>query len=86
MLWYFCRDPTGFDPDLTWEASSYLNKYDDKYNLVLTLKNYKTGSSHEESVVKSVANFIDENGVVIPELVESVVTQMHDNLVNKKEK
>ena len=54
--------------------------------MVLTVKNEKTGSAHEESVIKSVANFIDENGVVIPELIDTVVTNMHDSLVNKKEK
>ncbi|XP_015607338.1 probable signal peptidase complex subunit 2 [Cephus cinctus] len=81
------RDPAGFDPDLVWEASSYLKKYDDKYNLVLSVKTESSVTLNETSVTKSVANFIDVNGVVIPELVEAVVTSMHDSLTShRKEK
>ncbi|XP_078039057.1 signal peptidase complex subunit Spase25 [Augochlora pura] len=78
------RDPASFNPDLIWEASSYLKKYDDKYNLVLSVKNASTGSISETSVTKSVANFIDVNGVVIPELIESTVTSMHDSLTSQR--
>ncbi|PBC29521.1 signal peptidase complex subunit 2 [Apis cerana] len=81
------RDPAGFNPDLIWEASSYLKRYDDKYNLVLSVRSMATGNVNETSVTKSVANFIDVNGVVIPELIENVVTNMHDSLtIQRKEK
>ncbi|XP_031845500.1 signal peptidase complex subunit Spase25 [Nomia melanderi] len=78
------RDPAGFNPDLIWEASSYLKKYDDKYNLVLSVKNAATGSINETSITKSVANFIDVNGVIIAELVENAVTSMHDSLTSQR--
>ncbi|KOX77868.1 putative signal peptidase complex subunit 2 [Melipona quadrifasciata] len=78
------RDPAGFNPDLIWEASSYLKRHDDKYNLVLSVRSAATGNVNETSVTKSVANFIDVNGVVIPELVENVVTSMHDSLTNQR--
>lgn len=78
------RDPAGFDPDFIWEASSYLKKYDDKYNVVLSVKNDATGVLNETSFVKSVANFIDTNGVIIPELVENFVAKMHDSLSSQR--
>ncbi|KAK0080920.1 hypothetical protein PV325_013097 [Microctonus aethiopoides] len=76
------RDPAGFDPDLVWEASSYLQKYDDKYHLILSVKNETTGTINETSVIKSVANFVDVNGVVVPELLEIAVAGLHDSLTN----
>jgi signal peptidase complex subunit 2 len=78
------RDPAGFNPDMIWEASSYLKKYDDKYNLVLSIRSASMGIFNETSVTKSVANFIDVNGVVIPELIETVVTNMHDSLTSQR--
>ncbi|KYN05763.1 putative signal peptidase complex subunit 2 [Cyphomyrmex costatus] len=75
------RDPAGFNPDMIWEASSYLKKYDDKYNLVLSVKNASTGISYTTSVTKSVANFIDINGGVISDFVEDIVVNMHDSLM-----
>lgn len=77
------RDPAGFNPDFIWEASSYLKKYDDKYNLVLSVRN-PSGVTNETSMTRSIANFIDINGVVIPELVEAVVTEMHDSLTRQR--
>lgn len=81
IVCYF-RDPAGFDPDLVWEASSYLQKYDDKYHLILSVKNETTGTINETSVIKSVANFVDVNGVVVPELLEIAVASLHDSLTN----
>lgn len=78
------RDPAGFNPDLVWEASSYLKKYDDKYNLILSVRSVSSGNLNETTVTKSVANFIDVNGVVIPELIEAVVTNMHDSLTSQR--
>ncbi|XP_066598421.1 signal peptidase complex subunit 2 [Prorops nasuta] len=78
------RDPTGFNPDLIWEASSYSKKYDDNYNLVISVKNAATGVINETSVTKSIANFIDVNGVVIPELIEGVVVSMHESLTSQR--
>ena len=62
-----------------------MKKYDDKYNLVFSVKSGNT--VNQSSVVKSVANFIDVNGVVIPDLVEAVVKTMHDSLtIQRKDK
>jgi len=78
------RDPAGFNPDLVWEASSYLKKYDDKYNLILSVRSASSGNINETTVTKSVANFIDVNGVVIPELIETIVTSMHNSLTSQR--
>lgn len=64
-----------------------MKKYDDKYNLVISVRDEKAGTSNETSVINSVAKFIDSNGIVIPELVEAMVSNMHDSLtVNRKDK
>lgn len=62
-----------------------MKKYDDKYNLVFAVKSGNI--ANQSSFEKSVANFIDVNGVVIPELVEAVVKTLHDSLtIQRKEK
>ncbi|XP_008549233.1 signal peptidase complex subunit 2 [Microplitis demolitor] len=78
------RDPAGFDPDYVWEASSYMKKYDDKYNLSFSVKNEATGVINEASVTKSVANFIDVNGVVCLDLVENFIANLHDSLLAQR--
>ncbi|BES88580.1 signal peptidase [Nesidiocoris tenuis] len=78
------KDPIGFVPDNLWEASSMLKKYDDKYNLTLSVTNGKTGHVRSGTLVRSVANFIDENGYILNDLVEPEVTKLHASLVSDK--
>ncbi|KAJ8876850.1 hypothetical protein PR048_021297 [Dryococelus australis] len=81
------NDHTGFVPDNIWEASSFLKKFDDKYNLILSCKNGKTGARYEATMVKSVANFFDENGTMVYELLEPEVSKLHSSLLaERKEK
>lgn len=75
------KDPAGFVPDNIWEASSYLKKYDDKYNLILSVKDGKSGACREATLVKSVANFIDENGTIVYELLEPEISKLHNILL-----
>ena len=78
------KDPAGFNPDNTWELSSYLHKYDDKYHLDITLHGGKSKAKREASVVRSVANFFDEDGVLLFDLLEPEVSKLHDSLLKDK--
>lgn len=78
-----CIQKDGSKKERVWEASSHLAKYDDKYNLSLSYKDAK-GSKREASSKKSVANFIDVNGRVVHELVESEVSRLHNSLLSEK--
>ncbi|KAJ8971101.1 hypothetical protein NQ314_000883 [Rhamnusium bicolor] len=67
-----------------WEASSYVAKYDDKYNLTLAFIDGKTKQRRETNSKKSVANFVDVNGSVVHELVEAEVTRLHNSLLSER--
>ncbi|RZC34825.1 signal peptidase complex subunit 2 [Asbolus verrucosus] len=79
-----CIQKEGPRKDCIWEASSYLKKYDDKYNLVLAFKDSKTGAQRETSSKKSVANFVDVNGSVVHDIVENEVTRLHNSLLSER--
>ncbi|XP_017486309.1 PREDICTED: signal peptidase complex subunit 2 [Rhagoletis zephyria] len=62
----------------TWEASSDMKKYDDKYSLFFSVKDAK--GEREVSSTKSCANFIDANGVVLDNLVANEVNRLFNSL------
>ncbi|CAG9784078.1 unnamed protein product [Diatraea saccharalis] len=69
-----------------WEASSYVKKHDDKYNLVVVMRD-AGGRSREASINKSFANFIDVNGAVVQSVVVTEITKLYNSLSSdKKEK
>ncbi|KAK6619034.1 hypothetical protein RUM44_003416 [Polyplax serrata] len=67
-----------------WEASSYMKKFDDKYSLLLTLKDGKTGNLREAVSSKSIAQYIDDTGAVIYDLIEVEVSKLHNSLLSEK--
>ncbi|XP_052861137.1 signal peptidase complex subunit 2 [Anopheles cruzii] len=68
-----------------WQASSDMKKYDDKYELTVQLKDSR--GIREATVMKSVANFIDANGVVLDDLVASEVNRIVNSLnADRKDK
>ncbi|XP_045471257.1 probable signal peptidase complex subunit 2 [Harmonia axyridis] len=69
--------------DIIWEASSYLKKYDDIYHLKLSCRD-SNGKLNETSSKKSVANFINEQGFVVPELVDAEVSKLHNSLLHDR--
>lgn len=71
---------------IVWEASSYLKKYDDMYNLVLVYKDTKTGITRTDQFNKSVANYFDENGTLLSDLVENDVSKLHNCILAEKKK
>jgi len=78
------KDPAGLDPDSTWEVASKMKKFDDVYEISMRLIDGKTGLDREAAVVKSVADFIDENGVICQDLIESQVMKLHNSLSSGK--
>lgn len=65
-----------------WEANSDMKKYDDKYTFTLIVKDSK--SSRQASVTKSCANYIDQNGVVIDQLIANEVKRLFNSLTSEK--
>lgn len=59
-------------------------RYDDKYNLVLSCQDGKSGSTREATVKKSVAYFVDVNGAVVGDMVDVEVTKLHNSLVSER--
>lgn len=66
----------------TWQASSEMKKFDDKYTLYLTVKDHK--GVREASITKSCAHYIDTNGVVFENLVANEVSRLYNSLNNEK--
>lgn len=76
------KDPSGVEPSNCWEASSSLKKYDDQYELLLSYKDGKTKKVRETRSKRSVAQYFDENGVLLMEQVEPEVTKLHNSLLS----
>ncbi|KAL1491244.1 hypothetical protein ABEB36_011869 [Hypothenemus hampei] len=79
-----CIQKEGAHKGNVWIASSAMEKYDDKYELNLSLKDGKTGNIRSTQSVKSCANFITVDGVVCHDLVETEVTRLHNSLLNER--
>ncbi|CAG7720545.1 unnamed protein product [Allacma fusca] len=81
------QDPAGIDPEVMWEASSSMKRFDDIYSLTLVSKKGKNGSPKSATFEKSVANFFDTEGNLLQDLLEPEVLRLHSNIQSgKKEK
>ncbi len=60
-------------------------RFDDMYNLTVAVQDQK-GKWHEATVAKSVANFFDENGVLVSDAFEKEVRKLHDSLTREKKR
>jgi Microsomal signal peptidase 25 kDa subunit (SPC25). len=69
---------------IVWLSFDY--RYDDMYNLVLQYKDTKTGVTRSEQFNKSVANYFDETGLLLPDLVENDVSRLHNSILAEKKK
>ncbi|TRY63793.1 hypothetical protein TCAL_07282 [Tigriopus californicus] len=78
------RDPAGLDSACRWEASSHMEKFDDMYQLVLTVCDGENQKSRTDSFNRSCGEFIDENGVVCLDLVDSAVDKLVRSLESGK--
>lgn len=62
-----------------------MKKYDDKYILMLSVKDSK--GIREATITKSVANFIDTNGVVLEDVITNELNRLYNSIsVEKKDK
>lgn len=66
----------------TWQASSDMKKYDDKYILTLVVKDSKGEKS--ATTTKSIANYIDVNGVICQEIVANELNRLYNSLNSDK--
>lgn len=64
----------------TWQASSDMKKYDDKYTLYLSLKDKK--GLRVSTITKSCAKYIDQNGFILNDIVASDVQRLYNNVMN----
>ena len=78
------KDPAGCDPDVKWEASSNMKKFDDLYDLSLCRIDGKTGKRREAGFSKSCGDFFDENGLLCNDILEAEVLKLYKSLVNDK--
>jgi len=76
------KDPTGLDPDIRWEASSQLKRFDHMYKLNLTY--IDGGKQRVSSMSKSVATWFDAEGVLVYEKLEPEVVKMHNSLQQER--
>ncbi|TDG40572.1 hypothetical protein AWZ03_013006 [Drosophila navojoa] len=69
----------------TWEASSDMKKFDDKYMLTLCVRDGR--GQREQTSTKSCAAFIDTNGIILENLVANEVNRLYNSLAaDKKDK
>lgn len=66
----------------TWQISSDMKKYDDKYTLILSVKD--SVSLREAVSTKSCACFIDSNGIILDNLIVNEVNRLYNSLSSEK--
>lgn len=66
----------------TWQASSEMKKYDDKYILSLSVKDSK--GIREATITKSIANYIDVNGIVCQDIIQNELNRLYNSINSEK--
>ncbi|RWS21225.1 putative signal peptidase complex subunit 2-like protein [Leptotrombidium deliense] len=76
-------DVVGMDPPKVFTVSSYLKRFDDIYTLSIEFTDGRGSKPVEVSLSKSVANWFDENGILVDRF-ENDVTDLHSQLKSGK--
>jgi len=66
----------------TWQASSEMKKYDDKYILSLSVKDSR--GIREATITKSIANFIDTNGLICTDIITNELNRLYNSISSEK--
>ena len=59
-------------------------RFDDLYDLSLSFKDGKTGNFRQQELHQSVADFIDDNGIICMDFLEEAVLKLHRSLEKAK--
>ncbi|VVC43394.1 Signal peptidase complex subunit 2 [Cinara cedri] len=78
------RDESGYNPEVVWEASSYIKKHTGMYCLSIIRKDSVKKNIKERDIVKSVANYFDDEGTLCQEVIEKEVSIMRDAILKLK--
>jgi len=79
-------DPIGVERPNKWVLSSGMTRFDDIYSLEMIYIDGKTGVTRCAEITKSVAAFIDENGLVCEDIFAAEVTRLHAELLVPEKK
>ncbi|KAI1285028.1 putative signal peptidase complex subunit 2 [Halotydeus destructor] len=78
----FLQAYPGNDSKSKWTISSSMKRFDDKYELCL--ETTKGGKTVEANLIKSVAEWFDEDGVLVEDKFQQEVLKLHDSLSKEK--
>ncbi|CAK9292826.1 unnamed protein product [Gordionus sp. m RMFG-2023] len=78
------KDESGFDKPQKWTIRTNLKRFDDIYEIIYEFIDPNTNKRCNSMLNKSVASWINENGVILPKLLEKDLTYLHDKIITDK--
>lgn len=78
------RDESGYNPEVVWEASSFIKKHTGMYHLSIIHTDKAKKSIKEREISKSVANFFDHEGTLCQDMIEKELSVMREAILKLK--